>query len=106
MTIKLYLQKQTVGQTWPACHGLPTPAREGFLLGIEALVEKYKDYIAVLISVKLFTEFIVMNTYGQDKEIWLPQEGANANPEGVLVECHLTQLLSYSYYSFFYQRHE
>lgn len=78
MTIKLYLQKQTVGPTWPACYGLPTPAGEGFLLGIQALVEKYKDYIAVLISVKLLPEFIVMNTYGQDKEIWFsvyPKKG-------------------------------
>ena len=47
-------------------------------MGIEALVEKYKDYIAILISVKLLTEFIVMNTYGQDKEIWFsvyPEKG-------------------------------
>lgn len=78
-------------------------------MGREALVEKYKDYTAVLISVKLLTEFIVINTYGQDKEIWLsvyPKKGPTPTQREVLVECHLTQLLSYSYYSFFYQRHE
>lgn len=30
--IKLYLQKYTVGQTWPVCRGRPTPA---FLGGLE-----------------------------------------------------------------------
>ena len=77
-----------MGQIWPACHGLPTPVQEGFLWGIEALVEKYKGYIAVLISVKLLTEFIVINIYGQDKDIWLPvypEKGPTPTQREVLV---------------------
>lgn len=78
---------------------MPTPALEDFLLGIESLVGKYKDYIGILTSVKLLTEFIIMNSYGQDKEMWFsvyPEKGPMPTQREVSVEWHSTQLLSHS----------